>query len=214
MKKFFITAAFILALIPALFSPAMAAGMSGQGAGAAYMQAESQELAPLIEEPDKPMSLEAVLFLGRNREVEKEISSNPGMVGRLIIPNRGINVALFTDGPGETEAEKRQNICDTEDAAALFSDDLGTLIADHNNQAFSTLNEVQPGDRAFILRGHSILSLECSNKMDGYNYGQGIVDAEGYFVTSYAEYICYTCKEDWNNVSVIGFAVLDEDYVI
>ena len=179
------------------------------------VSAAADTAAPvLLPLRDKPMSPEAVVFLGRNRQVEQEISGKPGMVGRLVIPSVSINVALYTDGEGATVEEMLQNICDREDAAAFFCDGMGYLIADHNNQAFQVLDSVSLGDRAFILRGHSILSLVCDLKMDGHNYGKGIVDAEGNYVSALSDYVCYTCQDNWNNVSVVGFHVIDEDYVI
>lgn len=179
------------------------------------VSAAADTAAPvLLPLRDKPMSPEAVVFLGRNRQVEQEISGKPGMVGRLVIPSVSINVALYTDGGGATVEEMLQNICDREDAAAFFCDGMGYLIADHNNQAFQVLDSVSLGDRAFILRGHSILSLVCDLKMDGHNYGKGIVDAEGNYVSALSDYVCYTCQDNWNNVSVVGFHVIDEDYVI
>lgn len=219
MRKLLICVVFLLVLVSGAFcvgkayeqlAPASKAEIISPGPAAAAA-AEELALPPLR---DKPMSLEAVVFLGRNRQAEQEIRANPGMVGRLVIPSVGINVALYTDGEGATEEEKLQNICDRADAAAFFDDGSGYLIADHNNQAFQVLGNVQQGDRAFILRGHSILSLECDLRMDAHNYGKGIVDAEGNYVSSLSDYVCYTCKENWNNVSVAGFRILDEDYVI
>ena len=229
MRKFFITAAFLIFILGAAFcANGLMDVFAGEGteepstvdARPVYMADEFlQDLTGGTQEEslavrDKPMALEAVLFLGRNREVAEEMNRRSGMSGRLIIPTAGIDVALFSDGPGEDEAEIRQNICDQPDSAAYFTDGLGMLVADHNNQSFSSLTQVQQGDKALILRGHSILTLECSLVTDGYNYGKGILDADGYYITSYEEYVCYTCKEDWNNVSVVGFKVLDEDYVI
>lgn len=220
MRKLLICVAFLLVLVSGAFcagkayeqfAPASETEITSASPAPAVAAAEELALPPLR---DKPMSLEAVVFLGRNRQAEQEIRANPGMVGRLVIPSVGINVALYTDGEGITEEEKLQNICDREDAAAFFDDGSGYLIADHNNQAFRVLGNVQQGDRAFILRGHSILSLECDLRMDAHNYGKGIVDAEGNYVSSLSDYVCYTCKENWNNVSVAGFRILDEDYVI
>lgn len=219
MRKLLICVVFLLVLVSGAFcvgkayeqfAPASETEIISPSP-AAVAAAEELTLPPLR---DKPMSLEAVVFLGRNRQAEQEIRANPGMVGRLVIPSVGINVALYTDGEGATEEEKLQNICDRADAAAFFDDGSGYLIADHNNQAFQVLGNVQQGDRAFILRGHSILSLECDLRMDAHNYGKGIVDAEGNYVSSLSDYACYTCKENWNNVSVAGFRILDEDYVI
>lgn len=229
MKKLFITASFLIVLLGAAFcvnkiydTVTAAAGTEVWAVEAMpiYME-ESSGLTPLeaasaesLVVRDKPMALEAVVFLGRNREVAEEMLRRSGMAGRLVVPSAGIDVALFTDGPGADEAEIRQNICDQQDSAAFFTDGLGMLIADHNNQAFSVLNQVQLGDKAVILRGHSIVTLECSLITDGYNYGKGILDEDGYYISSYEDYICYTCKEDWNNVRVVGFSILDEDYVI
>lgn len=229
MKKLFITAAFLLVVVGSAFcvnriSDALNGddGEQPSAAGAVPIYYKEQDEFSASDSAaaasgvvrDKPMALEAVLFLGRNREVAAEMLSRSGMAGRLVIPAAGIDVALFTDGPGADEAEIRQNICDMQDSAAFFTDGLGMLIADHNNQAFSALPQVQLGDKAVILRGHSIVTLECSLVTDGYNYGKGILDEDGYYITSYEEYICYTCKENWNKVSVVGFRVLDEDYVI
>jgi len=221
MKKFFTAAAFIMVFLAALLC---AGAFRGQLEKQELRAQQSPEELSLPDMPleiesqppvtDKPMSLEAVLFLGRNRQTAAEKEQRFGMAGRLVIPGAGIDVALFTDGPGATEAEKRQAICDAEDSAALFSDGAGDLIGDHNNQAFSRLGNVQLGDRAFVLRGHSILSLECDLIMTGHNYGRGIVDDQGYYVSSYTDYICYTCEDSWNNVSIVGFKILDEDYVI
>ena len=220
MRKLLLCFAFLLVLFSAAFCagkfyeqlyPAPAAEASTP-----TPVSEAEDTAALALPPlrDKPMSPEAVVFLGRNRQVEQEISGKPGMVGRLVIPSVGINVALYTDGEGATVEEMLQNICDREDSAAFFCDGMGYLIADHNNQAFQVLDNVSLGDRAFILRGHSILSLACDLKMDGHNYGKGIVDAEGNFVSALSDYVCYTCQDNWNNVSVVGFRVIDEDYVI
>ena len=220
MRKLLICVTFLLVL----FAGAFCAGKAWEqlspvrdvetaSPAPALMRPAPEETAlPLLR--DKPMSPEAVVFLGRNRQVEREISANPGMIGRLVIPGLGISVALYTDGEGATEQEILQNLCDREDAAAFFDDGFGYLIADHNNQAFWNLDSVQPGDRAFILRGHSILSLECDLRMDAHNYGQGIVDAAGNYISARSDYVCYTCQDNWNNVSVAGFRILDEDYVI
>lgn len=222
MKKLFIMAGFMLVLLGTAFCVGKAAGgqetaeASGREQRALSLGADHEQggVEQLSVFKDKPMALETVLLLGRNREAAEEKERRAGMAGRLLVPSAGIDVALFIDGPGADEAEKRQNICDLEDGAALFSDGYGDLIADHNNQAFSLLGNVQPGDRAYILRGHSILTLECSLVMKGHNYGEGVVDEDGLLVSSYTDYICYTCEDNWNNVGIAGFSVVDEDYVI
>ena len=160
----------------------------------------------------KPISPEVQALMGQNAQTALERNKREYMTGRLVIPSAAVNVALFSDGVGEDEAQIRQAICDAEDSAAIYSDGIGIVIADHNNQAFQLLGEVQPGDRAYILRGESILSLECEAIFDGLNSGMGVTDADGIPATLYAEYICYTCGTDWTNVKIVGFKVIDEDF--
>ena len=161
----------------------------------------------------KPVSPEVQALMGLNEQTAAERNRREYMTGRLVIPSGAVNVALFSDGVGEDEAQIRQAICDAEDSAAIYSDGIGIVIADHNNQAFQFLSEVQPGDRAYILRGESILSLECEITFDGNNDGEGVTDADGVPATYYAEYICYTCGTDWTNVKIVGFKVIDEDLI-
>ncbi len=153
----------------------------------------------------KPVSPEVQALMGLNAQTAEERNR------RLVITSAAVNVALFSDGEGEDEAQIRQTICDAEDSAAIYSDGIGIVIADHNNQAFQLLSEVQPGDRAYILRGESITTLECGITFDGRNDGDGVTDADGVPATYYAEYICYTCGTDWTNVKIVGFNVIDED---
>ena len=101
----------------------------------------------------KPVSPEVQALMGLNAQTAEERNRREYMTGRLVIPSAAVNVALFSDGEGEDEAQIRQTICDAEDSAAIYSDGIGIVIADHNNQAFQLLSEMQPGDRAYILRG-------------------------------------------------------------
>lgn len=168
--------------------------------------------APSPTPTPKPVSPEVQALMGQNAQTAEERNRREYMTGRLVIPSAAVNVALFSDGAGEDEAQIRQTICDAEDSAAIYSDGIGMVIADHNNQAFQLLSEVQPGDRAYILRGESILSLECEIIFDGHNDGEGVTDANGVPATYYAEYICYTCGTDWTNVKIVGLNVIDEDF--
>lgn len=162
----------------------------------------------------KPVSPEVLSLLPRNLEVEKEMAERYGMMGRLYIPSVGIDVALISDdgGGSENEADIRQAICDAPDSASIYPDRGNIIIADHNNQGFATLMNVKSGDMAYILRGTSIMSLECYMVIDGINTGKGITDLEGTPANFYSEFLCYTCKEDWTNVTVVCFDAVDEDF--
>ena len=65
----------------------------------------------------KPIAPEVLELLEENDEIWLEKHLRYYMVGRLIIPEADINVALFIHGPGSTAAEVRQNVCDALDSA-------------------------------------------------------------------------------------------------
>ncbi len=140
-----------------------------------------------------------------------EMNARAGMFGRFVIPESGINVALFTDGAGETLAEKRQGICDAEDSAALYYDEEGAVIADHNNQGFASLINVLPGQKAYIITSDSVIELVCSRLIDGHNNNhKGLVDENYEPIRNAGDFICYTCKETWLDVRIVVLDIIDE----
>ena len=140
-----------------------------------------------------------------------EMDARTGMFGRLVIPDSGINVALFTDGEGETLAEKRQGLCDAEDSAALYYDEEGAVIADHNNQSFALLIDVLPGQKAYIITSDSVIELICSKLIDGHNNNhKGLVDENYEPIRNAGDFICYTCKETWLDVRIVVLDIIDE----
>lgn len=146
--------------------------------------------------------------------VAAEMSERYGMFGRLIMPDSGINVALFTDGAGESIAEQRQGICDAEDSAALYYDEEGAVIADHNNQGFAALMDVRPGQKAYIITSGSVLELVCTKLIDGHNNNhKGLVDGDYEPIRNAGDFICYTCKETWLDVRVVALDVIDEHFI-
>ena len=156
----------------------------------------------------KPISSEVVMLLGRNLMVWGEKQERTDMAGRLIIPAVGIDVALFYSYGSD---EMRQHITDDIDSAALYSDGIGFVIADHNNQGFASLPLVNSGDTAYILEGNSIMTLTCGLKIRGINTGFGITDQNGEVVTDESLFTCYTCGEDWTQIYIVGLTEVDED---
>lgn len=160
----------------------------------------------------KPISDEVLALLDENEQVWIEKHLRYYMVGRLIIPSADINVAVFIHGDGKDAAEIRQNVCDAEDSAILYNDSVGNVIADHNNQGFINLPQVKLGDRAYIVAGDVIVTLECDLVTDGINTGEGITDLENRWVSAEEDYTLYTCGEDWVNIKIAGFKEVDEDH--
>lgn len=200
----------ILSLLMAGCAPKSAAdngtSQSSPAAGPAASPVPSPTPTP------KPMSPEVQALQEENEQIWIEKHLRSWMVGRLIIPEADINVAMFIHGEGSTAAEVRQNVCDGEDSAILYNDGVGNVVADHNNQGFVNLPKVEVGDKAYIVAGDVIVTLECDLVCDGTNTGEGILDDKGRWVTAEEDYVFYTCGEDWVNIKIAGFKEVDEDF--
>lgn len=207
MKKLF-ALIFVMALLMCGCAPEGAAANVTDKPAATAAAKES----PAPTATPKALSREVEALLDENEEIWVEKHLRPWMVGRLIIPEADINVAVFIHGDGADAAEIRQNVCDAEDSAILYSDGVGNIIADHNNQGFVNLPKVKLGDRAYLVAGDCILTLECDLVTDGINTGEGITDKDGKWVSADEDFTFYTCGEDWVNVKIAGFKELDEDY--
>ena len=183
-------------------------GCAPKGSAATVEDAAASPAPTESPEPSLPPEIEALL--DRNAQVWLEKHEREWMIGRLIVPDSGIDVAVFIHGWGEGAAEIRQNVCDAEDSAILYSDGVGNIIADHNNQGFVNLPNVRKGDRAYILAGDCIVTLECDLVTDGINTSQGITDTKGKWVSADEDFTFYTCGEDWVNIKIAGFKEIQE----
>ena len=165
---------------------------------------------------EKPVSDEVQAMLDENKAVWREMHNRPYMEGRLLIPSADIDVALFSEGENTQNKSTevlRQDVVDLEDSALLYYDDpVGNIIADHSNQDFAGLPNVKVGDAGYILSGDRMVTLECVFSADGVNTGYGITDMDGGWHHDDADYVCYTCLEDWTHIQMVGFAMKDEDF--
>ena len=176
---------------------------------------------PIPTPTPKPISTEVQNLLEQNQEVWREIHRRDDMEGRLLIPSAGINVALFAwidtpvsaESPDQIIEQVRQAIVDKEDSAAIYNDGHGNIIADHSNQAFSTLSNISVGDDAYLLGGDYIISMRCDLVTDGTNTGNGITTADGKYANEGEDYTCYTCLKDWTHVLIVGFKITDRDSI-
>jgi len=160
----------------------------------------------------EPLSKEVQELLEVNEQIWIEKHLRPWMIGRLIIPEADINVAVFIHGEGADVSQMRQNVCDAEDSAIHYSDGVGNVIADHNNQGFMNLPLVELGDKAFLVCGDCILTLQCDLVTEGINTGDGITEEDGRWITADEDFTFYTCGEDWVNIKIAGFKELEENY--
>ena len=121
-----------------------------------------------------------------NETVLEEMANRPGMVGRLVIPSVGVNVALFS---GSSQA-----IVDAQDSAAYFSAGNAMVIGDHWNQGFTKIKSCTVGTKAYIYRGDSIETLTCTNVCRGINNDYDILYEDGTSATTGSWLLMYTCN--------------------
>lgn len=218
-RSFLMSMILLLALLLCACSQSTPAPSS---APAVETSAPTSTAAPVVTpspEPsptEKPVSDEVQAMQDKNKEVWREMHNRPYMEGRLLIPSGNIDVALFSEGENAQNKSTevlRQDVVDLEDSALLYYDDpVGNIIADHSNQDFAGLPNVKIGDAAYILSGDRMVTLECVFSTDGVNTGYGITDMDGGWKHDDADYVCYTCLEDWTHIQMVGFAMKDEDF--
>lgn len=124
--------------------------------------------------------------------------STRGSIGRLYIPEVGIDVALFQSS--------EQSVVDDVDSAAFFRMKGQDVIGDHNVQGFSKIRKMVPGRTyAYIEDGNIARKYRCIAKIDGHNREIDITDENEQSVLGrYPNTIMlYTCKNHWSNISII-----------
>ena len=145
---------------------------------------------------------DAVLAAQYDRTLEQQVELYSDDVaeyfhGRLYIPDVKIDVALYHSN--------KHYITDLEDGANIFfwKDYSGENIADHNNQEFAKLYSVEVGTTGYLkLANGEIVNIECVEIFDGHNTGQNITDEDGVSAMGRADYLMYTCKDNWRNVRI------------
>jgi len=142
-----------------------------------------------------------------------QIYDHYGSEGRLIIPSVGINVAVEHGSVIEAEGNNAQSICNMQDTAVWFTpyrhySERGTTdcIADHKNQGFNGLYDVEVGDKAYLLRPDgSYSTLTCIRTCpNGHNTEVDLTDdAEQSCCFSDCDLFMYTCNpEGWWDITV------------
>lgn len=131
----------------------------------------------------------------------------PRFVGRLYIPEVGIDVALYRSN--------KQAVVDRDDSAAYF--DLAThpyhmIVADHWTEAFATLKDVTVGMEASINHADGTTThYKCVEVLDGHNTGHIITDGNYKEVVSKSDLLTYTCINGWKNVRVVLWDVKEDE---
>ena len=127
-----------------------------------------------------------------------------GSFGRLDIPSVGIGVALnYVDLYDGTA----QSVVDAYDSAAYFFwRDCKYVIADHNNQGFANLRNVQVGSYAQISKVDGYVDTYICTRVcaDGRNTQYDLLDEYGLSADSSenCSLLMYTCNQDWEHITL------------
>ena len=140
----------------------------------------------------------------RIANIQNEIASRPGMVGRLIISSVGIDVALIA----ANDTAGAQAVVDAADSCAYISSYIpgAIILADHSNQDFSGLRSVSVGTKGQIVTSNGTINIVASTVFNGHNFGY-LTDANGAALGAIAPYIAYTCIDNWQNVRIVGWSI-------
>lgn len=125
-----------------------------------------------------------------------DINNKSGAFGRLYISD--YNVALYDYNVMTKSSSSLQTIVNDADSAAYYLNKNKLIIADHNYQGFSILNNLTEGTTSYIKsEDESIIKYKLIKKSKGFNTGQDLIDTEGNsFFNMKSDIIMYTCYDD------------------
>ncbi len=142
------------------------------------------------------LTMQMIPAMAENYDDDRNYSN---FVGRLYINDVDIDVALYRSN--------EQYVVDRKDSAAYFeisSSHGSMLVADHCTQGFATLQYVEVGMTAKIVKADgSIVYYTCVDIFKGHNTGHGIVDWYGNNVADKSDLLMYTCFAGSYNVWVV-----------
>lgn len=152
-------------------------------------------------------SLTILIYAGR---IHLPWNISPNYKGNLYIKSANIDIpCIYVDSPTTNRLAFYVN---QPNCAAMFTI-LGalegkeaTLIADHNYQGFSRIEQCKIGDTAEFIAKDGIVTLyEVTANFTGYNRDEGLWYEDGSYAISdnYGGIILYTCMENTTHVRIV-----------
>ena len=159
------------------------------------MDIGNEEIAKKVEEYQEEQ---------KRLEIKRQMKSRGGMVGRLIIPDVDLDVAVIR--ASIYNGSHNQAVVDARDSAAWMYDwGAAVLIGDHNNQGFEKMKGAIPNvTKCYINNGDTIKTYICIKNIQGHNTGSSITDANYRSLNgdNSGGLIMYTCNENWRNITI------------
>lgn len=134
--------------------------------------------------------------------------------GRLYLPSINASVALYDCPPTTSGVERSQGVVDAEDSAAVMEKWFGngTVIGDHNNQAFRNLKRLSIGDVAYIDDKDGKHTYRCKEvDRNGLNLVTRLIDSNGDSAWDKYPLSLYTCNDALGKSVTIARFVLEKN---
>lgn len=134
--------------------------------------------------------------------------------GRLYLPSINASVALYDCPPTTSGVERSQRVVDAEDSAAVMEKWFGngTVIGDHNNQAFRNLKRLSVGDVAYIDDKDGKHTYRCKEvDRNGLNLVTRLIDSNGDSAWDKYPLSLYTCNDALGKSVTIARFVLEKN---
>lgn len=137
--------------------------------------------------------------------IEETALTSQGDCGRLVIPDKNINVALYRG----YNTDDSQAIVNAQDSACIIDWYSGIdIIADHWNQGFDNIKSCTPDETyAYIGHGDTVTTYICTNRFTGHNTESDLTDDNYNSITTQNQggITLYTCNNNWRNITIVYF---------
>ena len=161
------------------------------------LKPDEQKKEELIVEKDTQQKPSAPIV---NEKVKREKEQRPGMVGRWLIPDVGVDVAAF--------ASSTQATADAKDSACYFPFGDMIVVGDHWNQGFEAIKRCVVGTKAYLDIGAELKEYVCVASFTGHNQVTEMTD-DKYKSLNYGAntggITCYTCNGNWRDIWIVFF---------
>lgn len=168
------------------------------------LQNATSEQVDVSTEPTEILEQTEIIKPTKPNEPESTPEPSVPYIGNFQIESVGINVKCYDS--------HEQYIVDKKNSAAYFYGFGHYIIADHKNQGFDAIKSCSIGTTATLTTENGIQTFVCIDKIKGHNTGKYLTDETGVSISEYHEgaLVCYTCNENWQNITIVFFAPENE----
>ncbi len=137
-------------------------------------------------------------------ETIKQRNDSLGTYGRLYLPTISLTVGVYNANIYKNENYNAQTIVDNKDSAAYYEFKGKYIIADHNYQGFSRINNLNINDKAYIkTTNNQVIIYQMKNKFIGVNTHKDLQDLNGNSIENMEGSLAmYTCYDRNNKITI------------